>query len=107
MTAPRWGAAPPPWWRRAVLFVLAGIVALKVAEWLFPQLRSFLGLLFLAWMFAIAVEPVVNALERRGMRRGLATGIVLFGLLLAVIGFFAVFGTVLVDQLTQLIASAP
>jgi predicted PurR-regulated permease PerM len=107
MTAPRWGAAPPPWWRRAVLFVLAGIVALQVAEWSFTQLRSFLGLLFLAWMFAIAVEPVVNALERRGMRRGLATGIVLFGLLLAVIGFFAVFGTVLVDQLTQLIASAP
>ena len=105
MTA--WGVAAPPWWRRGVLFVLLAVVALQLAEWLFFGLRSFLGLLFLAWLFAITVEPVVNALERRGMRRGLATGIVMFGLLLLAAGFLAAFGALLVDQLAQMVTALP
>ncbi len=101
------GVPAPPWWRRGVLFVLVAIVGLQVAEWLFFGLRSVLGLLFLAWLFAITVEPVVNALERRHMRRGLATGIVMFGLLLLAAGFLAAFGALLVDQLAQMVTALP
>jgi len=109
----RGGGATPwlqevqPWFRRAVLFVLFALVALQVTEWLFQGLRTFLGLLFLAWLFAISMEAVVGALERRGMRRGLATGLVMLTLFLSVAVFLAAFGALLVDQLTELVKALP
>jgi predicted PurR-regulated permease PerM len=102
-----WPLKAPPWLRRGVVFVLAAVVALQVVEWAFYSLRDFLGLLFLAWLFSISVEPVVHALTRRGMRRGAATGIVLAGLVLLIAGFAALFGALLVDQLSQLVGAAP
>jgi predicted PurR-regulated permease PerM len=105
------GPAPqrrePPWLRRALLLVLAAAAAYQVLLWAFSNLRSFLGLLFLGWLFAISIEPVVHALARRGMRRGLATGIVLFGVVLLTIGFFAAFGALLVNQLADLLQALP
>ncbi len=60
-------------------------------------------MLFLAWLLSITIEPVVDRLDRFGMRRGAATGLVLFGLLAFLIGFVALFGALLVDQLGQLL----
>jgi predicted PurR-regulated permease PerM len=102
-----WSERAPRWLRRGVVFVLLAVVALQVVEWAFYNLRGFLGLLFLAWLFSISVEPVVHALTRRGMRRGAATGIVLVGLVLLAAGFVALFGALLVDQLVQLVRAAP
>lgn len=102
-----WPQQAPPWLRRGVVFVLVAVAGFQVALWLFDSLRGFLGLLFLAWLFAISVEPVVDHLERRGLRRGVATGLVLFGLAAATLGFVVVFGALLVDQLTQLLSALP
>jgi predicted PurR-regulated permease PerM len=102
-----WFQQAQPWFRRAVVFVLLAIAALQAAEWLFQGLRNFLGLLFLAWLFAISMEAVVGALQRRGMRRGLATGLVMLTLFLMVVGFLAAFGALLVDQLTELVRALP
>ena len=104
---PGWSSKVPPWLRRGLIYVLVAVAALQVAEWLFFNLRSFLGLLFLALLFATTVEPVVNALARRGMRRGLATGAVMFGLVLLGAALLTVFGALLVSQLTDLLQSAP
>lgn len=97
----------PPWLRRGLVYAVVAVAALQVAEWVFWNLRSFLGLLFLALLFATTVEPVVNSLERKGMRRGLATGVVMFGLVLLGAAFLAVFGALLVSQLADLLQSAP
>jgi predicted PurR-regulated permease PerM len=97
----------PPWLRRALVLTLAAVAAYQVATWAFHGLRSFLGLLFLSFMFAISLEPVVRALVRRGMRRGLATGVVLVGTALLVVGLFAAFGALLVDQVRELVGSLP
>jgi predicted PurR-regulated permease PerM len=102
-----WFELAQPWFRRAVVFVLVAVVALQVAEWLFQGLRTFLGLLFLAWLFAISMEAVVGTLERRGMRRGLATGLVMLTLFASVVVFLAAFGALLVDQLTELVRALP
>jgi predicted PurR-regulated permease PerM len=90
-----------------VILVLVAVAGFQVAEWLFLNLRSFLGLLFLAWLFAISVEPAVDRLARRGMRRGLATGLVLFSLFALIVVFLVVFGALLVDQLAQLVSALP
>jgi predicted PurR-regulated permease PerM len=102
-----WPVQAPPWLRRGVIFVLLAVAAFKIAEWLLNSLGGFLGLLFLAWLFSISVEPVVDGLARRGMRRGLATGLVLFGLIASGVAFLAVFGALLVNQLTELVTSLP
>jgi len=97
----------PPWFRRAVVFVLVAIAVYQAVVWAFLNLRGFLGLLFLAWLFAVSIEPVVERLTRLGMRRGAATGIVLLALVLLTAGFLAVFGALLVDQLAELVSALP
>ncbi|GAB3201932.1 AI-2E family transporter [Geodermatophilus arenarius] len=102
----RWGVEPP-WLRRVLLLVLLAAAAYQVAAWSFTHLRSFLGLVFLAWMFSISIEPAVHALTRRGLRRGAATGLVMLVVVLLGIGMVAAFGTLLVDQLAGLVTSLP
>jgi predicted PurR-regulated permease PerM len=97
----------PPWFRRAVVFVLVAIAVYQTVVWAFLNLRGFLGLLFLAWLFAVSIEPLVERLNRLGVRRGAATGIVLVALVLLAAGFLAIFGALLVDQLTQLVSALP
>jgi predicted PurR-regulated permease PerM len=102
-----WPRQEPPWLRRGVLLVLAAVAGYQVGSWLFTHLRGLLGLLFLAWLFAVGIEPVVDALVRRGLRRGAATALVMLGLVALVAGFLAVFGALLVDQLGQLVTVLP
>lgn len=97
----------PPWFRRAVVFVLVAVACYQVAVWALLNLRGFLGLLFLAWLFAISIEPLVERQVRLGLRRGAATGVVLLGLVLLAAGFIATFGALLVDQLSELVTSLP
>jgi predicted PurR-regulated permease PerM len=98
---------PPVWLRRGIVYALVAVAVFQVAVWAFLSLSHFLGLLFLAWLFAISIETVVHGLERRGMRRGVATGLVMFGLVALLGAFVGVFGALLVDQLSELIRSAP
>ncbi len=101
------GGRPPPWLQRAVVFTLAAVGAFLLVAWTLQSLKSFLGLLFLAWLLSISFEPIVERLHRRGMRRGLATGAVMCGIALVAVGFLAVFGAVLVNQLTDLVTALP
>jgi predicted PurR-regulated permease PerM len=98
---------PPVWLRRGIVYALVAVAVFQAAVWAFQSLSHFLGLLFLAWIFAISIEPVVHRLERRGVRRGVATGLVMFGLVAILVAFVGVFGKLLVDQLGALIRSAP
>ncbi|TAK68948.1 MAG: AI-2E family transporter [Actinomycetota bacterium] len=97
----------PRWLRRATVLVLLLVVAWRVADWLFGQVSDFLFLLLLAWLISIALEPFVHAMARRGMRRGAATAIALFALLLLALAFFAVLGGLLFTQVSGLITSLP
>ena len=98
---------PPAWLRGGIIYALVAVAVFQVAVWAFHSLSRFLGLLFLAWLFAISIETVVHGLERRGMRRGVATGLVMFGLVALLFAFVGVFGALLVDQLGQLVRATP
>ena len=67
----------------------------------------FIFLFMLAWLLSIAMEPAVHRLANRGWRRGLASAVVLFGLIVTTIAFFAIFGKLMADQLGQLVISLP
>ncbi|HEU4512128.1 MAG TPA: AI-2E family transporter [Nocardioidaceae bacterium] len=98
---------PPPWLKRAVVFTLLAGAVFLLSLWLLDQLKGFLGLVFLAWLLSISFEPVVSRLATRGMRRGLATGLVMVGLAVLALVFLGLFGALLVDQLSQLVAAVP
>lgn len=105
--APGEATRPPPWLRRAVVFTLLAVAVFLLCLWLLDQLAGFLGLVFLAWLLSICFEPVVERLAARGMRRGLATALVMVGLALLAVAFLGLFGALLVDQLAQLVAAMP
>ncbi len=97
----------PPWFRRAVILVLVLVAASKVVLWGFGQLTSFWYTLFFSFFIGLAMEPVVNYLQRRGIRRGVGTFMVMGGLIVAAVAFFTVFGALLADQLSALVFSLP
>jgi predicted PurR-regulated permease PerM len=69
--------------------------------------RSVLILILISAFLAIGLNPAVEALERRGLRRSMAVGIVLVGVLLFFVGFgFAVVPPI-IDQGTQFAHKAP
>ena len=99
--------ALPSWFRRAVVLVIVLVIVAEIAQWAFGSLTSFWYTIFVAFFFGITMEPLVNRLARRGMRRGVGTILVMGGLIAATVLFFAVFGQLFAEQLAQLITSLP
>src|SRR5215203_1674546 len=97
----------PGWVRRAILFFFAMVVSLAVGWWLLVRLRGLLIMLLVALFFSFALEPAVNWLAERGWRRGTATLLAMFVLLLVGLVFVAAIGSVLVNQITDFVDEAP
>lgn len=93
--------------RVAIVYVLLAVAAYQISGWMFHHIRGFLGMLFLAWLASVTIEPVVDRLERAGLRRGAGTGLVLLGTIVFAIGFIAIFGALLAEQLAQLLGALP
>ena len=97
----------PPWAPRLVRQILAYLVVLWVIFNIARSLRGFLVLLLISLFLAIALEPGVSYLAKRGMRRGLATGVIFFGFTL-ISGFFvASMIPLIIDQTTTLVRNIP
>lgn len=86
--------------------IIFGAMA-TIGFWIFSQNLSFILLLAVSLLIAIAIEPPVSALANRGWRRGAATGLVMFGIFLTLTGFLALFGGILFSQATLLITNLP
>jgi predicted PurR-regulated permease PerM len=97
----------PPWLPRAIGLFLLGVAALFVVWWLLQRLRTLLILLVVSLFLAIAIEPAVNALARRGWRRGMATAVVFLVLFVAGAGFVVAIGSLVVDQVSSLADALP
>jgi predicted PurR-regulated permease PerM len=105
---PGWASATmPPWLPRAMLLAGLVVIGLATLRWLVGELQSLLLLIAVSLFLSFAIEPAVNRLEARGMRRGLATGLVFILLVAVTAGFVIAVGAVLVDQVANLIDQAP
>ncbi|MGV1036620.1 MAG: AI-2E family transporter [Candidatus Nanopelagicales bacterium] len=104
----RWSVSVDPRWiRRSAITVLLLVVVVWIGDWAFSRLGNFIFLLLLAWLFGIAMDPIVSYLERHGIGRRLATLLTLILFAGLSIGFLLAFGSLLVSQLSQLITSVP
>jgi predicted PurR-regulated permease PerM len=87
-----------------------GAAGVLTAYWLLGmlgQLSSVLTLLVVALFLALGLEPVVAALERRGMRRGAAVAVVFAGVIALFVGFISAIAPTLVTQGSELSKAAP
>lgn len=97
----------PGWVPRAVGLFWLGLVAIWVLQQLFTSLSSFLVTILISFFFSFALEPAVNWLERRGVRRGLGTLIMFLLALTAIVAFGWIVGRVLAEQTTEFVRDAP
>src|SRR5690349_1411452 len=86
---------------------IAWVLATLVGVWLFLQLRMIVLLLVVALVFAGTLNPLVEWMERRGLKRVQSLALVFVGLIL--LASLLLFLTVppLVEQVTQLVQDAP
>lgn len=99
----------PSWswiWKLLGTIALAGFAAMAAYAF-FRQIRDLLIWVFIALFASFALEPAVDWLAARGWRRGLATGLIIFGLAILTVVMVALMVPVLVQQIQALIKAAP
>ncbi|MFF4660444.1 AI-2E family transporter [Streptomyces sp. NPDC001381] len=101
------GERMPRWLPRAMVLALALLGVFQLGTWAFHQLIGLLLNILIAFFLALAVEPAVSRMAARGIRRGLATFLVFFGLLIVVAGFFTLLGSMLAGQIIKMIEGFP
>ena len=101
------GRTVPVWVKRAIVGFWVGGLAAFYAVGVVRALRTLLVVLLVSLFVAFALEPAVNAMARRGVRRGLGTVIVFAILTVLAAAFSAVVGTALASETNYLIDNAP
>ncbi|GGQ83359.1 AI-2E family transporter [Kitasatospora griseola] len=99
--------AMPRWLPKAMLLALVGVGLFQLADWAFHQLIDLFVMLLVAFFLSLAMEPAVDRMAARGVRRGLGTFLVFIGVGLAVAAFLTALGTLMVDQVTQVAGKLP
>jgi predicted PurR-regulated permease PerM len=92
---------------RTLLVIAATALGVALTVWVFLEAWAVISWVFIAVLFAIALMPAVDWLERRGLPNTVAVSVVCFGALGAIglLGW-AVIPT-LVEQTTELIEAVP
>ena len=97
----------PTWVKRAIVWFWLGGLAVFYLVGMVRSLRTLLMLLLVSLFVAFALEPGVNRMERRGVRRGVGTAIMFVAVAVLVGAFSAVVGAALAREVDFLIDNAP
>ncbi len=93
--------------RRRALAVGGVLLGLAGVLWLVSTLANLLLMIFVSLFVAVALEPPVHWLSKRGWKRGAATGVVFFAGFVLASAFVLALVPLFVDQIEQLIAAVP
>jgi len=98
---------PPAWLPRA-LFLAALTVFASIMVWrALGMLTNVITILVLAWFIALAMEPPIRWLVRRGVRRTRATGLVMLTAGILTVVVLALFGGLFVQQVLDFVKHVP
>ncbi|MFI2612347.1 AI-2E family transporter [Kitasatospora sp. NPDC018619] len=97
----------PRWLPRAMVLFLALVGLFQLADWAFRQLIDLFVMLLVSFFLSLALEPAVDRMAARGVRRGVGTFLVFVGVGVAAVGFVAALGTLLVDQVAKIAEDLP
>ncbi|MCC5035875.1 AI-2E family transporter [Streptomyces sp. WAC 00631] len=103
----RGGERMPAWLPRAIALVFAAYAVFLLASWAFQQLTGLLVNILIAFFLGLAIEPAVDRMADRGMRRGLATALVFLGIVVSVAGFVTLLGSMLAGQIVTMVENIP
>jgi predicted PurR-regulated permease PerM len=92
---------------RAILVVIGVVLAAAIVLQVVWVTRSVIIWVLIALFLAMALNPAVEALVRRGMRRGPAVGIVFVGTILVIVGIAATFVPTLIREVNDLADAVP
>ncbi len=98
---------PPRWLARAALVVALVLLGVNVSWGIVTQLKNLLVILLASLFLAFAIEPGVDFLARRGIRRGLGAGLIYLTIALFFAGTATLMGGLVIDQVAQLARSLP
>lgn len=93
--------------REVVVAAVLGVFVLLTLLWALERLRGLLVLMVFSLFCGFALEPAVNRLARRGWSRGRATGVVFLALAVVLAAFGALLGSIVVQQVTDLVRALP
>lgn len=104
--------APPPWVpatiRRSIVWAISAVLITLAALWFLGLERNLVGYLILAELLALSLEPGVIWLhEKRGLRRGSATALLLVSVLAIVVVFVVAIAGVIAQEADQIIGQLP
>ena len=92
---------------RAILTVIGVVLAVAIVLEVIWVTRSVIIWVLIALFLAMALNPAVDFLVRRGMKRGAAVGIVFVGAILVIVGIAATFVPTLVREVNDLADAVP
>jgi predicted PurR-regulated permease PerM len=92
---------------RAILTVIGVILGVAIVLEVLWVTRSVVIWVLIALFLAMALNPAVEFLVRRGFRRGAAVGIVFVGAILVIVGIAATFVPTLVKEVNDLADAVP
>lgn len=106
-TAQAWNFSKmPKWIPRAIALFWLGFLATFVVRNTVQKLSSLFLLLLVSIFITLALEPAVNRLAKRGMKRGSATALLLVSFVVLVLGFVAAMGTIVGQQVADLLSNS-
>ncbi len=96
----------PRWLWKAVAIFWLGFIVTVITRSVWASLSALSVLLLVSLFLSLAVEPGVNRLASRGWRRGTATIVILVGVFLAFLVFIAAIGTLVGQQIAELLGNS-
>lgn len=98
---------PPAWAKRLVLWTILWLALAWVAWTFLSHLSQLLLWILIALFLSFALEPAVNWLSRRGMRRGVATGLIFLAAVLLGVLTIAVMVPFIVQGVISVVRNLP
>lgn len=99
-------ARMPRWvWKAVLIFWVGWLVAIRV-DTVVERLYSLLTLLLVSMFLALAIEPGVNRLAKRGWRRGTATAVFVLGVIVGFVIFIVAIAALVGQQIADLLQNS-